>query len=444
LKLLVVGGGLTGLAAAYEAVQAGASVTLVESGTRLGGKVWTEVEDGYAIEHGPDSCVSYRPEALDLARELGIGDKIEQMASSRMVFMRSGGKLRPLPASMGVVLPARLMPFVTTGILTIPDKLRAGFDLVLPRILDESDVSIGQFLGRRLGPAMVRKFADPLVGGIYGASVDQLSLDAVLPSLRVNESEHRSLLLAARASRPRGAAKGASPFRSIQGGMGVLIDQLVQAVRDGGAQIILGESVDSAMLSSGEFDAVILAGGVSSSAQLLKDLAPDAAAALSQIPLSSSNIVTFAFDADQIGRGAAAHGWLEAQTAPVSGITVSTAKWSNRAPEGKVLVRGFVPARLGAIAQAPDDELTAAIMAHLRDVMGVRGEPSLTRITRWTGVMPSYTVGHLTRVAAVEAALESTPWRVAGSALYGVGLPDCVSSARKTVKNLTGGPDNGA
>jgi len=440
LKILVVGGGITGLAGALEAARGGMEVTLVEAENRLGGKVWTETTDNLVIEHGPDSVINYRPEALGLARELGLGDSIEEVASSRVVYMRSGGKLRPLPASMGIILPARLWPFVTTGILSIPDKLRAGFDLVLPRKLSSGeDQSIGEFLAYRLGPAMVRKFADPLVGGIYGASVDDLSLDAVLPSLRQNEDDHRSLLLAARATRPRGPQKkGASPFRSLAGGMGTLIDSLAEANRNAGVEIVLGEQVEPSILDSGEYDHILLAGGVGSSKGLLADHVPEAAAILSQTPLSSSTVVSLAYDQDQVGTGAAAHGWLEAQVAPVSGITVSSAKWPGRAPEGTVLLRAFVPARLGAIAGAPDAELLSAVKSHLGEVMGVRGAPSMTRITRWTNVMPTYTVGHLTRTQAVEKALELTHVRIAGSAVHGVGLPDCIGSARRIVQSWKG------
>jgi oxygen-dependent protoporphyrinogen oxidase len=441
LKLLVVGGGLTGLAAAYEASRLGAAVTVVEASQRLGGKVWTEQTEGFVIEHGPDSVVSYRPEALTLARELGLGDAIEQVASARSVFLRVNGALRPLPASMGVVLPARLWPFVTTRILTWPNKLRAGLDLVLPRQLGPDDQSIGQFLGRRLGRAMVAKLADPLVGGIYGASVDQLSIDAVLPSLRQNEREHRSLLLAARAGRPRGAVKGVSPFRALKGGMETLISALEANLRQAGVEIVLGQAASAADLADREWDGVVLAGGVTASAKLLAEHARPAAAALEQIPLSSSTVVTLAYDQAQVGRRLESHGWLEAQAAPVSGVTVASAKWAARAPAGRVLLRCFVPARLGRIAEVDDAELLAAVKAHLGLVLGVNGEPSLVRVTRWRGVMPSYTVGHLGRVAAVEQALAGTRWRVAGSALHGVGLPDCVKSGWAAARELLGQAD---
>ncbi|MDR0483107.1 MAG: protoporphyrinogen oxidase [Cellulomonadaceae bacterium] len=442
MKLLIVGGGLTGLSAAYEALQHGMDVTVLEASDRLGGKVWTERRDGLVMEHGSDSVVAYQPEALALATELGYQDSIETVASARQVYLRAGGKLRPLPASMGVVLPARMMPFVTTRILSWPDKIRAGLDVVLPRVLtDGQDASIGGFLAKRLGPAMVRKFADPLVGGIYGASVDDLSIDAVLPSLRANERDYRSLLVAARATRPRGKIKGTSPFRSLAGGMGTLIDALESAVRAGGGTIHLGTAAEPGVLDSGEFDHVILTGGAGSSRALLTHASPAAAGALGEIPQTTSTVVTYVFNEDQFpqdtqGRAAAAHGWLESQAAPVSGVTVASSKWPNRAPEGTVLLRAFVPARLGPLAEAPDDELMGKVTAHLREVMGVQGEPSFTRIVRWSKVMPSYTVGHLDRVAAVEDALAGTRFTVAGAALHGVGLPACVASGRAAVKEL--------
>ena len=440
MRLLIVGGGVTGLAAAYEATQAGMAVTLCEASDRLGGKVYTERLDGLVMEHGADSVVAYRPEALNLARELGLGSAIEEVASERKVFLRAGGRLRPLPASMGIVLPARMIPFVKTRILSWPDKVRAGMDLFIPRVLhDGQDAAIGQFLGRRLGKAMVAKFAEPLVGGIYGASINDLSIDAVLPSLRQNERDYRSLLIAARATRPRGSVKGTSPFRSLAGGLGTLTDRLGQAVRAAGARIELGQAAVPGLLGSGEFDHVILTGGVGASADLLAGHAPAAAAALRQIPLTSSTVITYVFDASQVAAGAASHGWLESQAAPVSGVTVASAKWPDRAPAGTVLLRAFVPARLGPLATAPDAELLAAVGAHLRLVMGVSGEPSFTKIVRWRNVMPSYTVGHLDRVAAVEAALADTRWTVAGAALHGVGVPDCVRSGRAAVTALLDG-----
>jgi oxygen-dependent protoporphyrinogen oxidase len=454
VRLLVVGGGITGLAAAWEAVRGTegrppAEVLLVEASDRLGGKLHTEVVDGLLIEHGPDSFVSYRPAALKLAEDVGLGADVIASSGRRTVFLRARGRLRPLPAGMGMVLPSRLWPFVTTGILSPLDKLRAGLDLVLPRQLHEGeDVAIGTFLRARLGDGVVRRFADPMVGGIYGSGVDRLSLDAVLPSLRADEAAHRSLMVASLAQGRKARAGGrgpGSPFRTFRGGMGSLVDAVTAKLRAAGADVRTGTSVTElrpttdggaeALLSDGTteaVDAVILAGGVTSSAALLAGPAPESAAALSEVPLATSTVVTVAYPTAAFEKPLDSHGWLEADPAPISGVTVSSAKWAGRAPEDTVLIRAFVPERLGEIALAGDDVLLGAVLEHLSGVLGLREPPTLTRVARWTAMMPTYTVGHPARVAAAEAGLDHLPaWRIAGSALRGVGVPDCVSDGRR-------------
>lgn len=444
MRLLVVGGGITGLAAAWTAANAGSQVLLVESAQRLGGKLQTEVVDGLLIEHGPDSFVSYRPAAARLATEVGLGDQLIGTSGSREVYLRSRGRLRPLPSGMGMVLPTRLLPFVTTGILSIGDKLRAGLDLVLPRQLGPEDVAIGAFLRRRLGAGIVTGFADPMVGGIYGASVDELSLDAVLPSLRSDEQTHRSLILASLAAGRKARAGhrgGGSPFQTLQGGLGSLVDALAERLGAAGVELRTGVRVEAlrpsaaggvvAELSdqtSEPADAVVLGCGVRAAAELLAEAAPDAARAFGEIPLATSNVVTLAYRASAFAAPVTSHGWLEAGPAPISGVTVSSAKWAGRADAETVLIRAFVPERLGAIASAADDELLTRVVDHVGAVLGATEQPRLTRLARWTAVMPKYTVGHRDRVARAEAALAGLPgWRIAGSALRGVGVPDCVA-----------------
>lgn len=456
MRLLVVGGGITGLAAAWEAVSATADgtpadVLLVESSGRFGGKLHTELTDGLLLEHGPDSFVSYRPAAQQLATEVGLGDDLIGTSGQRTVFLHSRGRLRRLPAGMGMVLPNRILPFVTTGILSPADKLRAGLDLVLPRRLrDGEDVAIGEFLRARLGGGIVRRFADPMVGGIYGASVDELSLDAVLPSLRADEKAHRSLMLAALAQgrKARAAGRGpGSPFRTLKGGLGSLVEAVVERLVDAGADLRLSTTVTAlrpagdateVVLSDGSVatvEAVVLAGGVTSSATLLAPVAPEAADVLAQIPLATSTVLNLAYPASAFPEPVTSHGWLEAEAAPISGITVSSAKWAGRAPDDLVLIRAFVPERLGAIATAPEDELLEAVTTHVGRLLHATRRPVLTRVARWTRVMPKYTVGHPARVTAVEAAIAHLPrWRVAGSALRGVGVPDCIADGRRQAR----------
>ncbi|HET7724427.1 MAG TPA: protoporphyrinogen oxidase [Propionibacteriaceae bacterium] len=451
MRLLVVGGGITGLAAAWEAVRRDepVEVVLLEASDRLGGKLWTEHDGGVLYEHGPDSFVSYRPAGVQLVKELGLEDQLIRIRGARSVSLRARGRLRPLPQGMGMVLPTRLWPFVTTRILSPLDKVRAALDLVLPRQLTPGrDEAIGTLLRKRLGAGIVRRFADPMVGGIYGASVDDLSLDAVLPSLRADETAHRSLLLAALAQgrKARSTSRGpSSPFATLRDGLGSLVDTLVDQLRAAGATLRTGSSVESlvttgaggvtATLAGGEqvsADAVVIAAGVATSARLLADVAPEASVALDAVPLATSTVVNLVYPVSAFPEPPTGQGWLEGEAAPISGVTISSSKWEGRAPDDLVLIRAFVPQRLGPVALAPDDELVARVTAHLADVMGVRTDPVVTRVTRWRSAMPVYTVGHLDRVATVERALADLPtWRVAGSAVRGVGIPDCIADGRR-------------
>ncbi|MDO8122601.1 protoporphyrinogen oxidase [Isoptericola sp. b490] len=449
---LVVGAGITGLAAAFELAGSGHDVVLVER-DRLGGRIRTERIDGFLIEHGPDSFVAYRPGAVRLADALGIGDDVVPVVPPRSVHLRVHGRMEPMPAGMGMVLPTRIGPFARTRILSWPQKLRAVADLVMPRVLGPQDMAIGALLRRRVGPGVVARFADPLVGGIYGASVDDLSIDAVLPMLRDYERKHRSLVLASlaqgrTASRP-GDPEG-SPFRSMRGGMGQLVDALVAALDALGVQPRVGVSVLSlapsaegarAALSDGtelEVAGVVLAGGAPSSADLLAEIAPDAARTLRQVRYGSTRSVHLAYDEDAFDTPPTGHGYLEAgpERTPVTGVTLASRKWPGRAPDGSVLVRAFVPDRVGAAASLGDDDLLDTVAAHVGRVLGATRSPRLRHLVRWTDAMPTYTVGHRSRARSVSDALAHTPVRVAGSALNGVGVPDCITDGRRLAAEL--------
>lgn len=478
-RLLVVGGGITGLAAAWEASTQGAEVLLVEASDRFGGKVRTEHIEGLAIEAGPDSFVAYRPAALALVRELGMDDQVVEVRGGRTVHLRTDGHLHPIPEGMGMVLPTRLGPFVRTPVLRWRHKARALLDLVLPRRLGPNDVAIGDLLRSRLGAGIVQRFADPMLGGIYGASVDELSLDAVLPVLREHERTHRSLILAslasgraARASARSGSRGGSgagstsaataprgpsSPFRSLATGLGALPDRLVEALVERCADLRRHTRVEALTLDGAQtrvrltdgtehlVHGVVLAAGAAASADLLDPYAASAAAALRHVRHASTTVVTLAWPESAFATPPTSQGWLEAGEAPVSGVTISSAKWPGRAPTGVVLLRAFVPDRVGRLAQGGDAEILAAVTRHVSGILGAQGPPSITRVTRWVGVMPKYTVGHLDRVAAVDAALAAYPsWTVAGSALRGVGIPDCIADGRAAVSRALGAAGAGS
>lgn len=448
--LLVIGAGITGLVAAYDAARAGAAVTLVEASGHLGGKVRTEHTDGFLIEAGPDSFVGYKPAAKQLAEELGLADNLISPTPPRQVWLRrSTGRdpFVPMPDGMGLVLPTRVLPFARTRLFTWPQKLRALGDLARPRILPEYDVAVGEFLRRRLGPAVVDRLADPLFGGIYGTTLDELSLDAVLPMLRRHEQEQRSLILASlaagRAARASKRAAG-SPFLSLCGGMQSLIDALVDRldgvqVHTGTAAVAMSTTdtgtevtlADGTLISARQ---VVLTCSASAAAALLAAETPTAAELVGGVRHASTAVVSLGYPEGALDRLPAGHGFLEAgpDKAVFSGVTVSSAKWAGRAPDGQVLLRVFVPDRSAAVLDAPDDNVIALVRDQITGIVGgSRVVPTVQRIDRWPAAMPVYTVGHLERMAALEAALGDRPqWQLAGAALRGVGMPDCVAQGR--------------
>jgi len=255
MSVLVVGGGVTGLVAARALARDGVPVVLAEAGPRLGGKVSTEAVDGFTIEHGPDSFLATRPAGTALARELGLGEELVGTAGRRTVYIRHRGRLVPMPEGLGLVLPTRAVPFARTRLFSWPEKLRMASDLVAPRRMPLDDVAVGAYLRRRLGDPLVERLAGPLVGGVYGTPIDELSLDAVVPTLRTAEREHRSLLLAgladgramrAAAAKRAAANPGAKPlgaFVSLRGGLEGLTSAVAASAADAGADLRTGLGV---------------------------------------------------------------------------------------------------------------------------------------------------------------------------------------------------------
>lgn len=464
MTVIVAGGGITGLVAARDLGRAGIPTLLLERSDRLGGKVGTDRVDGFVVELGPDSFLATRPHAVALARELGLGDALIGVREPRTVYIRRGGRMLPMPEGLGLVLPTRAWPFARTPLFSWPEKARMGSDLVLPRLAPPGDVSVGAFLERRLGRALVDRLAGPLVGGIYGTDIDELSLDAVVPQLREAERRHRSLLLAgladgramrraraareaaARAASPSGDASAARPlgvFASLTRGVGDLVDALEGALRaDAAVTVRTGIGLAAiersgvgvaARLSDGSVihaEAVILAVPGPVAAALVEPIAAAAAAAIAGIPHGSSSVVSLGYRTDRLERPLVGHGVLvpSSERLPISACTWSSEKWVGRAPDGAVLVRAFLP---GSGPGRTDAELTELARSAAEPLIGAHGEPDLVRVSRAVDSMPRYTVGHLERVARAEAALAAVPAvLIAGAPYRGVGLPDCIAQGR--------------
>jgi oxygen-dependent protoporphyrinogen oxidase len=377
---------------------------------------------------------------------------------------------------MGMALPTRLRPFLTTDLFTPAEKLRMGLDLLLPRDSRSGDLSVGDFLERRLGRALVDRLAGPLIGGVYGTPVDQLSLDAVVPTLRASERNHRSLLLASLADgRARAAAVRAtqstaerdgpsrpssaptSPFAAMARGTGQLIEALAAALRDLAAvEIRMAAPVSgleraaagvSVRIRGGETvhaGAAIIATEGPASADLVAGVVPGAAEPIRAIPHVTTIVVNLAFAGQDVPERITGHGFLVADDEPlsISACTLSSRKWAGRAPDGMLLARAFIRPN-GGDAPADDPAMTDAALVSLaqRDIaatLGIRGAPRLTRVSRFVGIMPQYTVGHLERTTRAEAALaKALPnVRLAGSALHGAGLPDCIAQGDAAAEAL--------
>jgi len=461
---------MTGLATALDLGRAGIPTVLVEASDRLGGKVATERVGPFLVELGPDSFLATRPAAVALARELGLGEELVGVVEPRTVYIRRDGRNIPMPAGLGLVLPTRAGPFVRTPLFSLTEKARMSLDLVLPRLAPPHDESVGAFLQRRLGRALVDRLAGPLVGGIYGTSIDDLSLDAVVPQLRAAEREHRSLLLAGLAdgrrmraaqaaarSGPPSAAKPLGVFATLRGGLGELVGAVVDAIgATGSVEVRLGATVRSlapagagvvAGLSDGtslRVDAVVVTTPGPAAARLVEPFAPEAALAISAIPHGSSTVVTLAWRRDGIPPVPIGHGVLvpASEGLPISACTISSQKWAGRAPDDAILVRAFLPDE--PVAGRADGELVALARGAISATLGIRADPELVRVSTYPRTMPRYTVGHLARIARVEAALEPWPALVLAGAPYrGVGLPDCIARGRaaaaRVVEHVAGG-----
>jgi oxygen-dependent protoporphyrinogen oxidase len=469
MRVLVVGGGITGLAAARSLSLSGVTVTLLEAGPRLGGKVATERVDGFLLEHGPDSFLATRPAAVRLARELGLGDDLVGTRDPRAVYIRHRGALVPMPEGLGLVLPTKVMPFARSRLFSWPEKARMARDLVSPRMLGPDDVAVGTYLRRRLGSPLVDRLAGPLVGGVYGTPIDELSLDAVVPQLRTAEVEHRSLLRAGLADgrkqremmvkRPPGSTS-LGVFQSLRGGMGTLIDALAGSLDELGVDVrtdapvrVLSRAGAGVAAHVGDgtvelFDAAVIATPAPVAAWLLEAEVPGAAAALETIPHGTSILVTLAYPRAAVGRPLVGHGYLVPPTegGAISACTWTSEKWEGRAPGDALLLRMFVRDE-GTWTSLPEADLVAAARADAEATLGISGDPHLVRVSRSEAAMPRYTVGHLARVTAVEEAVSAWPAvTVAGASYRGVGLPDCITqgiaAATRMVEWLSGRPES--
>lgn len=446
MDVIVVGGGIAGLAAAHRIRKSapGLRLALLERDTTLGGWIRTCHIDGFTVEAGPDSFLSTKPAGVELCREVGMEHGLEGVdEESRTTFIMRDGRLHPLPEGLSGLVPARFGPLLGSSLLSYRGRVRVAAELAVRARKGDADESLGTFMRRRFGGEAYERLIEPLLSGIYGGNGDALSLLATFPQLRRLEREHGSVVRGVKRA-ASGAVSGPrkSPFVTPIDGMATLPQAVAKALEP--SALITGKSAASLEPSGQEYvvglddgrrlrtRAIILATPAFVTARLVSALDATLSKLHGEIGYGSTATVSLGFAAGQVDDRRLGHGYIvpRAEGRPVMAITFSSRKFRRRAPAGALLVRGFIRVTGSQeISSQTDDDLIEAVREELRSTCGIECTPVMTRVFRLPRSMPQYTVGHVERIGAIEARLASHPGLfVAGAAYRGVGIPDCISS----------------
>ncbi|WP_199426281.1 protoporphyrinogen oxidase [Thermaerobacillus caldiproteolyticus] len=452
--VVIIGGGITGIAAAYylqkaiKEQQLPMECKLVEATHRLGGKVQTVIRDGFVIERGPDSFLARKLSASRLVHEVGLQDEIVHNATGKSYILLKGN-LYPIPGGAVMGIPTKIAPFVTTGLFSPFGKLRAAFDFILPPTKAEGDLSLGQFFRRRLGNEVVENLIEPLLSGIYAGDIDQLSLMATFPQFFHVEQKYGSLVLGTKRTTPKAEKQRKGAFQTLKTGLQSLVDEVEKRLEPG--SVIKGVRVETVerqgtkyrlWLSNGDVwtaDSVIVATPHQTVPTMFSDypfFAP-----FKSVPSTSVATVALAFSESAIEQDIDGTGFVVSRRSDytITACTWTHKKWPHTAPKGKALLRCYV-GRPGdeAIVEQSDDEIVNVVMDDLNKIMRIAGRPEFSIVSRWKEAMPQYTVGHKERLEKVKANMtEALPGVfLAGSSYEGLGLPDCIDQGEEAVKKV--------
>ncbi len=472
--VVIVGGGISGLATAYSllelAAKSGLSLrcTILDAGSSWGGKIVTHRVGDIVTEAGPDSFLSQKPAALDLCTKLGLADQlINTNETIKKACVLSKGRMCDLPEGLLSFTPKQLKPFLSSGLLTWTGLARMGLEIAVPPGPSREDESLAAFLRRRFGSQAYERVLEPLMAGIYAGDAEQMSLRATFPRFFELEQQHGSVVRGmVEAKKAASTVASGQPrrtmFVSLKNGLGDLVTALTQRLTEQSVELKLGTGVEALRVRSHELgrwmydlilqdgsalsaESLVLATPAYVSADLLRPLSPIAGGVLDLIPYASTATIALAFPRAMM-RGIEGFGFIvpRAEQRELIAATWTSLKWPHRAPADQLLVRCYVGG-VGReeILQLDDAALTARVKAELATLCGIKVEPTYTEVNRWWRAMPQYTLGHLDRLAQLDAAASRYPGLVVTGAGYrGVGIPDCIregaSAAERIVQHLAG------
>jgi protoporphyrinogen/coproporphyrinogen III oxidase len=451
IRVAIVGGGISGLSSAYYLAKAGIAPVLIEARPRLGGVIRTEHVEGCVVEAGPDSFLSVKPAAMELIGELGLtGEVIGSNDHLRKTYVWKQGRLVALPDGLMMMIPTRILPMVTTPLVSWSTKFRMGAELFRgPRNGSEEDGSVADFVEKHYGAEAVDYLAEPLLAGIYGGSPRQLSVRSVLPRFVELEEKYGSLTRGVLAERRRAAAQAnhLPLFRTLKGGLQQLVGAVAASI-EGKVEVVYRRAEALERTAGGfrirvdgdwlEAEQVVLA----CEAHQAAILAPEAGIRdlLAAVPYGSSMTMALGFQASDFPRPLAGFGFLvpKRERRRLVACTWVGTKFSHRVPQGRVLLRCFLGGTDdAAVLEESDAAVTEAVLEELHRIVGFSARPSFVRVFRWPRSMAQYAVGHQRRLVELKARLGAVPGlHLAGNAYEGIGIPDCIRTGKQAAEAI--------
>ncbi len=465
MKLIVIGGGIAGLSAAFYAKKniPDATVTVIESDSHWGGKITTDrvaFDDGqFIVEGGPDTFLATKPWGVALCKELGLGERLHGTnPNQKNTYVLHRNKLEPLPDGLAMMIPTNVQAILKSHLVSWFGKARMGFDFIQPAKNINGDESLGAFVSRRLGREAYENLIEPLMSGIYAGDGDVLSLASTFPYLRDLEIKYGSLARGALQMRKQSNGKSVqgsrSAFLTPTTGLAEIVEKLVESLKSSGADLRLNSRVATinrpepdtwhVTLDTGEAidsDSVILATPAFVSGSLLAPFAPALASDLISIPYVSTATVSLAYRQSDLTRPLDGYGYVIPRRAGRKALacTWTSTKFPHRAPDGYALIRVFV-GRAGQDIPWNENDLLALAKEELNLTLGITAEPLLSRVFMWDKAMPQYNLGHPEILKRIDSALENHPGlALAGNGYRGIGIPDCIHSGELAVEKILNG-----